>query len=171
MPPGWPASTTMILDLPRQYDTLLGPGGVGLVGPASGSGSGLPRALLGARRCVVLDEPNANLDATGEQALKEALLHLQGPGRDDHRGAHPPLHHPRDRRLMMFLRTGTARQFGPPGESIKPCNRRPRGARHRRPLRPGFFLRARHRAFYARPATAGALFGAWPSLAAFAAAP
>ena len=38
---------------------------------------GLARALFDTPRLVVLDEPNASLDADGEQALLQAFMHLK----------------------------------------------------------------------------------------------
>jgi ATP-binding cassette subfamily C exporter for protease/lipase len=40
----------------------------------------LARALFGTPRIVVLDEPNACLDAAGEQALGDALRELRAAG-------------------------------------------------------------------------------------------
>ncbi|HEY8580424.1 MAG TPA: ATP-binding cassette domain-containing protein, partial [Beijerinckiaceae bacterium] len=69
----------MILDLPQQYETKLGHGGVGLSG-GQRQRLGLARAVLGAPRLVVLDEPNSNLDAAGEAALRDAIGELAAQG-------------------------------------------------------------------------------------------
>lgn len=69
----------LILRLPGGFGTLLGEGGIQLsVGQAQRIG--LARALYGEPRIVVLDEPNANLDADGERALMEALSDIQARG-------------------------------------------------------------------------------------------
>lgn len=68
-----------ILSWPQGYDTMLGEAGFQISG-GQAQRLGIARALYGTPRYVVMDEPNANLDEVGEQALIRALHHLKESG-------------------------------------------------------------------------------------------
>jgi ATP-binding cassette subfamily C protein len=101
----------MIGRLPLGYDTYLGDGGYTLSGGQK-QRIGLARALYGRPRLIVLDEPNANLDADGERALSHAIETMRADGAIVILIAHrPSIMQVADK--LMVLQDGKIVQFGP----------------------------------------------------------
>ncbi|HEY6640753.1 type I secretion system permease/ATPase [Povalibacter sp.] len=101
----------MILRLPQGYDTQIGEAGAVLSG-GQRQRIALARALFGSPTIVVLDEPNANLDADGEAALLATFADLKALGTTLIMVSHrPALMSQLDK--LALLRDGAIEAFGP----------------------------------------------------------
>ncbi len=106
----------MILHLPEGYETQVGARGHALSAGQS-QRIGLARALYGEPFLVVLDEPNSNLDADGEQALAEAIGEVRARGGVAVVIAHrPSALGVVD--LMLVMREGRVHAFGTKAEIL-----------------------------------------------------
>jgi PrtD family type I secretion system ABC transporter len=114
----------MIQGLPQGYDTYVEPTSA-LLSPGQRQRIALARALYGQPRLLILDEPNSNLDGTGEQALAEALRALRGEVTVvvvTHRTA---LVQHVDK--MLVIEAGKAAHYGPTAEVLKAMQAKSQG--------------------------------------------
>ena len=106
----------MILRLRDGYGTEIGSHGAVLSG-GQRQWIGLARAMFGRPRLVILDEPNASLDQTGEAALIDAIGRLKARGTTVILVAHRPsllVHVDK----LLVLREGAGVLFGPRDEIL-----------------------------------------------------
>lgn len=113
----------LILSLPNGYDTQVGVGG-GTLSGGQRQRIGLARALFGNPFVVVLDEPNSNLDAEGEEALTSAIMGARQNGAIVVVIAH------RANMLkvvdhLIVVNNGTMSAFGPRDEILSKLKTRP----------------------------------------------
>ncbi len=107
----------LILALPQGYDTQLGSFGTYL-SAGQRQRIGLARALFGNPVFLVLDEPNANLDRIGDEALASALAGMKK------RGQAVVLISHRVQAMayadkLLYLERGIQRAFGPQAEVME----------------------------------------------------
>ncbi|WP_375455442.1 type I secretion system permease/ATPase [uncultured Methylobacterium sp.] len=107
----------MVLRLAEGYDTRIGEAGAGL-SAGQRQRIGLARALYRDPFLVILDEPNANLDNEGENALTQAILGVRARGGICIVVAHrPSALAALD--LVLMMADGRVQAFGPKDEVFK----------------------------------------------------
>jgi ATP-binding cassette subfamily C protein len=110
----------MIGRLPLGYDTPVGEGRHTLSGGQK-QRIALARALFGRPRLLILDEPNANLDNEGEQALMRAIAAARADGAIVIMVAHrQSLMQAADK--LLVLQEGRIAQFGPRTSVVSSLN-------------------------------------------------
>ncbi|HEY4136573.1 MAG TPA: type I secretion system permease/ATPase [Alphaproteobacteria bacterium] len=107
----------MVLRLPKGYETRIGEGGFAL-SAGQRQRVALARALYGEPFLVVLDEPNANLDAEGEQALTNAIIGVRNRGGIAVIVAHRP-NALAAVDMVLMMNEGEVQAFGPQEEVLR----------------------------------------------------
>lgn len=107
----------MIMALPKGYETELGAFGAYL-SAGQRQRIGLARALFGNPALVVLDEPNANLDRTGDEALAAAIDGMKARGRAVILVSHR-VQAIGKADMLLYLERGQQRAFGPRDEVLR----------------------------------------------------
>jgi ATP-binding cassette, subfamily C, bacterial PrsD len=113
----------MILRLPEGYKTEIGEGGASL-SAGQCQRIALARAIYGDPFLVVLDEPNSNLDAEGEEALTQAIMGVRSRGGIVIVIAHRPSALAAVD-LVMVMAQGKCQMIGPKQEVLAKMTRRP----------------------------------------------
>jgi ATP-binding cassette subfamily C protein len=106
----------LIVNLPEGYDTQVGEGGTSL-SAGQAQRVALARALYGNPFLVVLDEPNSNLDADGDEALSRAIASVRSRGGIVVVVAHRPSAIA-SVDLLLMMNQGRAQAFGPKEEVL-----------------------------------------------------
>jgi ATP-binding cassette subfamily C protein len=112
----------LIVNLPAGYETQIGERGTAL-SAGQQQRIALARALYGDPFLVVLDEPNSNLDAEGDEALTKAIFGVRARGGIVIIVAHRPSALAAVDRVLVMMR-GAQHAFGPKDEILAPAARR-----------------------------------------------
>ncbi len=113
----------LVLSFEDGYDTLIGDGGEKLSGGQK-QRIGLARALYNDPKFIILDEPNANLDSEGEEALAFAISKAKNNGQTIILVAHrPSALKVCDK--VLFIREGRQVAFGPRDEVLQKILKKP----------------------------------------------
>jgi PrtD family type I secretion system ABC transporter len=124
----------LILSLPQGYDTDIGDRGMAL-SAGQRQRIALARCLYRDPFLVVLDEPNSNLDAAGDEALTKAITHIRQRGGIVIVIAHRPSALA-GVNFVMVMTDNRMQDFGPKDEVMKKLMRpAPRGHEAPAPLR------------------------------------
>ena len=113
----------MVLRMDKGYDTEIGENGH-VLSAGQRQRIGLARALYGEPALVVLDEPNAALDAAGDEALTKAINGLKHRGATVIVMAHRPSAIAAVDKLLM-LRDGRIEAFGPKEDVLSQVTKGP----------------------------------------------
>jgi ATP-binding cassette subfamily C protein len=106
----------LIVSLSEGYETQVGEGGTAL-SAGQAQRVALARALFGDPFIVVLDEPNSNLDAEGDEALSRAILGVRNRGGIVVVVAHRPSAIA-NVDLLLMMNQGRVQAFGPKDEVL-----------------------------------------------------
>jgi ATP-binding cassette, subfamily C, bacterial PrsD len=123
----------LIIELPEGYETHVGERGETL-SAGQAQRIALARALYGDPFLVILDEPNSNLDAAGDEALTQAILGVRARGGIVVVIAHRPSAIA-GVDLLLVLKQGRAQAFGPKDEVLSKVLQRDAAPAAPRPLK------------------------------------
>lgn len=121
----------LILRLPKGYETDIGEAGA-RISAGQRQRLALARAVFGEPRLIILDEPNSNLDAEGEEALAAALRSLARNGSTIAMVTHRPNLLQIASRVLL-LADGAVEAFGPRQAVLDLLEQRRLAAQQRRP--------------------------------------